>query len=214
MDLLAQWQRVLTILNLPTEPDVVLAAPEAEPPVTEALLGLRPSARVASLELWPERKSIHGNLPSRLPFYLHTPERAFDPGSLDLILLDHALDDFVLHLIAQHEGLELTAEPQGEYSPGPRTLRAYWRSGDLETIVVPELTALLGAFGRALRDSGILILHHWVVGSDLLVGQPFDLYSDYVPLVRRWMQSAGLPLHERPLDGLDPHWWLALTMTS
>ncbi len=214
MDILAQWKRVIEPLLLPTEPDVLMAASEAESSVTEALLALRPAANIITLDLWPERKPTNNNLSSRLPFYLHTLERVFTDGSLDLVMLDHALDDFVMQLISQHEGIELTAEPTGEYSPGPRALRAYWRSGDLEVIIAPELTTLLGAFGRALRETGALILHHWVDNNDLLVGQPFDLYSSYIPLARKWMKSAGLPLHEKSIEGADSHWWLVLERTK
>ena len=209
MDPFAQWHRVFEILNLPVEPDVVLAAPGAEQPVRDALAQVRPAARVAALELGPGPALERADHP-RLPLDLDRLARILTPGSVDLILLDHALDDIVLRVVAQHDGIELTDEPQGEYSAGPRALRAYWRSGDLEGVVAPRLLALLGVFERALRESGGLILHHWVVGGDLLVGQPFELYSEYVPVVRRWIEHASLSFREEKLDGLDPHWWLWL----
>jgi hypothetical protein len=207
VDLVEQWHDVLQLLSLPDTPQVLVAAPDDEEAVLAALQRARPSARVVVLSIGGRSTPARGLAP-RLPATPSAMESGIAESSIDLALLDHVIDDIVLEAVARREGIG-DEDHRGEYAPKARAVRAYWRSGDLERVAIPELTDLVGACVRALRPSARMVFSHRVVGDDLS-GQPMDLYTDYLALARRWLLSAGLRLREAPLDGLDPHWWMCL----
>lgn len=169
------------VLRLPgTPPDPAVDAPGATP------VNLLP-ARVSDLPEWP-------------------PEQRFDAAALD-----HALDDLAHGIIAAHEGIAVRpAEPPDEYAPLPRAVRAYRRTGDFERIVKPEMLRFLAWVRQALRPRGRVALSHYVTGDELRQGQPLDLYSEYVPIVRRWMRGSDSGLREMKVERLDRQWWLCL----
>jgi hypothetical protein len=133
-----------------------------------------------------------------------------DSGAFHLIAMRHVIDDIVEGAVAEHEGMALDRAAGDARSDIMRALRAYWRSGDIDTIAAPRLVEVVDACAAALHPHGRLLLTHQVLDADLRLGHPLELYADYVPLARRWLAEAGLPLHEIPLDGVEPHWWLCL----
>ncbi|MBN1458112.1 MAG: hypothetical protein JXA57_01155 [Armatimonadetes bacterium] len=202
-----QWAHVLQLLRLPAEPSILIVAPDTE----DALLGLvrrhYPEARCSVLELPGLDASTSSSVHTRVELTrLHGSEHMFD-----VALFDHALDDIVMGGVARNEGISRTDTGLGEYAPGPRAIRAYWRSGELEAVAAPELVSTIGACAQALRPGGHLILHHRVENAHLTQGQPMDLYTEYVPLARTWLRHGKLDLTEVSLDSLDPQWWLCLT---
>ncbi|MCJ7752876.1 MAG: hypothetical protein MUQ65_17610, partial [Armatimonadetes bacterium] len=131
--------------------------------------------------------------------------------SLDLVVFDHAIDDIVVEAVAHHEGIH--TDPHGErneYSPRPRAVRAYWRSGDLEAVAAPALVRVVQSCLQALHPSAPMVFHHCVVDTHLVGGHPLDLYTEYLPLARRWITEAGIDLREIALDSFDPAWWMSL----
>ncbi len=127
-----------------------------------------------------------------------------------LIALRHVIDDIVEAAVAEQEGMVLDLGADDARSDIMRSLRAYSRSDDLEAIALPRLIEVVEACAAALHPNGNLLLTHEVLDSDLRLGHPLEIYADYVPLARRWLAEAGLPLHEISLDGVEPHWWLCL----
>jgi hypothetical protein len=212
VDLVEQWHHVLQLLNLPDTPQVLVAAPDREDAVLAALHRARPSAKVVVLDVGGARDTRTGAVAQRVRATGPAMGSLIAADSIDLALLDHAIDDVVLEAVARHEGMKDEGH-RGEYAPKARAVRAYWRSGDLERVALPELAELVSACARALRPSGCIVFSHRVMGEDLL-GQPMDLYTDYLALTRRWLLSAGLRLREASLDGLDPHWWMCLERTG
>jgi len=210
VSLSAEWSRLLHLLSLPPEPAVLVAAPDSDD-VMQALADARPRARVTLLDVTPEsRPAPAAPVAHRIPLI---PGRDLDlaEGSFDLALLDHAIDDIVVEAVAHHEGIHLDPHgDRGQYSPRPRALRAYWRSGDLEAVAAPALVRVVQSCLRALRPSGRMVFHHHVAEAHLVAGHPFDLYTEYLPLARRWIADAGIDLREIALDSFDQAWWMCL----
>lgn len=212
MPLIQQWTELLQTLSLPDQPRIVIVAPDHEVEVLSSLRAVRPQARVTALELWRDATAPRDDaVPRRWVEPPFTMMPALE-GPFELVLLDHCVDDVVLSAIAAHEGLELR-HTRGEYEPVVRATRAYWRSGDLEAFTRPALEGLVGSLLPALTPSGAIILRHAVVDEDLL-GQPLELYSDYLSAARSWLLESQLPLREIALEGYDPHWWMRLARRS
>lgn len=131
-------------------------------------------------------------------------------GAFHLIAMRHVIDDIAQAAVAEHEGIGIARSDPEAQQAVMRALRAYWRSGELEHIVVPRLLDIVDACAAALHPQGRLLFTHEVLDLDLRQGHPLELYADYIPLARRWLAEAVLPLHELSLDGFEPHWWLCL----
>ena len=210
MSLSAEWPRLLHLLSLPAEPAVLVAAPDSDD-VMQALADARPRARVTLLDVTPEpRPAPAAPVAHRIPL-IPGSDLDLAEGSFDLALLDHAIDDIVVEAVAHHDGIHLDPHgDRGEYSPRARAVRAYWRSGDLEAVAAPALVRVVQSCLRALRPSARMIFHHRVVDAHLAGGHPFDLYTDYLPLARRWIAKARIDFREIALDSFDPAWWMCL----
>jgi len=212
LGLVEEWCAVLRLLSLPAEPQALVASPDDEGDVLAAVSRVCPSASIIALDL-SSRGCLapdhpHGARPERIALTDFASGVALARESLDLVLLDHSMDDLVLDAIARREGIEPDAD-RGEHSPVLRALRAYWRSGEVEEVARSALAGLLPACQHALRQQAFLILSHRVRAADL-PGQPFDLYSDYLALARSWMAAHATGFRELSLDGLHPHWWMCL----
>lgn len=199
MDSISRWVRIFEIVGLPADPLVLAVAPRGADAIAEALRATAPAARLTELAIAAPKRGLSLTL-SQGPFHL--------------ALFDHAIDDIVSAAVAAEEGVDVNAEGRVGDPAAARALRAYWRAGDLHQIAAPALTALVDLCRAALRPHGRLVFAHQVFDSDLRLGQPLEVYADYIPLARKWIAEAGLPLRELTLDGLDPHWWLCLERTG
>jgi hypothetical protein len=197
---------VLKLLSLPPEPSILIGAPDTEDALLGLVWGRYPGAACSALD-------VRGAAPGDW----QTASKRIDSDGLqdlghvfDLVLFDHAIDDIVVEAVSRSEGLGSGGATQGEYAPRPRAVRAYWRAGELESVAAPEFLSRMQACARALRPNGQIILHHRVEEAHLREGQPMDLYTEYVPLARRWLREGKVGLREASLDSLDPQWWLCL----
>jgi len=210
VSLSAQWPRLLDLLSLPPEPAVLVAAPDSDD-VMQALADARPRSRVTLLDVTSEpRPAPAAPVAHRIPL-IPGRDIGLAEGSLDLAIFDHAIDDIVVEAVAHHDGIHPDPHgDRGEYSPRPRAVRAYWRSGDLEAVAAPALVRVVQSCLRALRPSARMVFHHRVVDAHLVRGHPLDLYTEYLPLTRRWIAEAGIDLREIALDSFDQAWWMCL----
>jgi hypothetical protein len=199
VDSISRWLRIFEIVGLPPDPLVLAVAPRGTGAIAEALRAAAPAARLTELTIAARDRGLPLTLPE---------------GPFHLALFDHAIDDIVCGAVAAEEGLDVNAEGRLGHPAAARALRAYWRAGDLQQIAAPAVTALVDLCRAALSAHGRLVFAHQVFDSDLRLGQPLEVYADYIPLARKWIAEAGLPLRELRLDGLDPHWWLCLERTG
>lgn len=202
------------MLDLPERPEVLVAAPQGEASVVQALMALRPSARATAVDVSPPEgggKERHSPIQAVALSDLAAVVR---PGTVDAALFDHAIDDIVIEALSRHEELGPRDAAAGEYSPWARAVRAYWRAGDLEEVAAPFFVSLMEGCQPLLRRSAKIVHHHRVLGADLVAGQPMDLYTQYIELARGWIRHSPLRLREIALDSLDPQWWLCLERDS
>lgn len=205
-----EWPRLLELLSVPPEPAILVAAPDSDG-LLQAIADLRPSARLSILDLTPDPRPAPPALAARRIPLITADALDLGDDTFDLAVFDHAIDDIVVEAIARHEGIPPDSrEDQGEYAPRPRAVRAYWRSGDLESVAAPALLEIVRSCSRALRPSARIVFHHRVIDADLLAGHPLDLYAEYLSLARRWIADAHLDLREVSLDSYDPSWWMCL----
>ena len=62
-----------------------------------------------------------------------------------------------------------------------------------------------------MRPGSWLVLDHWTwLGYCDEPWLPWDLLCDLVPLTRRWIAAAGLPVTEVQILDLAPRWWMLL----
>ncbi|MDH4179592.1 MAG: hypothetical protein OEV33_03705 [Armatimonadota bacterium] len=206
MDSKSTWADVIDALQLPSGCSVLEVVARGDDSLARALYHRNPTAALITLDM---RAADNTGRPLAALLC-----EQFDPGAFHLIALRHIIADIVESAVAEQEGITPDSSA-GEAQPAVmRALRAYWRSGDLENTVVPRFLDIVDACRSALRPQGRILLAHQVLDSDLRLGHPLELYADYIPLARRWLAEAALPLREIPLDGFDPHWWLCLQRTS
>jgi hypothetical protein len=210
-----EWTRLLAVLDLPPEPSVLVLAPDTERELLQALQRVRPAASVTMLDIPLPASSRHesaspaGATPRRLVLMPGT-ELGLSRESVDVVLCDHAIDDLVVGAVARHEGIFPAATEAGEYASLPRAVRAYWRSGDLESVAAPEFVSVVRSLLQPLRPSACLVFHHEVLDAHLVGGHPLDLYAEYLSLGRRWLAASDLQVEEIELDAFSPSWWLCL----
>jgi len=200
------WSGVLDALRLPSPSAVLDVVAREDDALARALSHRDPTATVIALDIGAAARG--GRPPDSLL------REQLEVGTFHLIALRHVIDDIVESAIAEHEGMALDRGDDDARSDIMRSLRAYARSDDLEEIALPRLIEVVDACAAALHPNGNLLLTHEVLDSDLRLGHPLELYADYVPLARRWLAEAGLPLEEISLDGVEPHWWLCLQRVS
>jgi hypothetical protein len=196
------WPGVLEALRLPSPCSVLDVVAREDVEFARALSHRDPTASVVTLDIGATARA--GRPPDSLL------REQLEAGTFHLIALRHVIDDIVESAIAEHEGMALDRAADDARSDIMRSLRAYWRSDDLEEIALPRLIEVVDACAAALHPNGSLLLTHEVLDPDLLLGHPLELYADYIPLAREWLAASGLPLHEISLDGFEPHWWLCL----
>lgn len=194
------WPTVVAALTLPPRSSILDVSPRGDDSVARALAARDPAAAITSLD------TSTASATSLLTLI----ENCLSPQAFDLISFHHTIDDIAAAAIAERERIPPGADPTDAQSDLLRALRAYWRSGDFERVVAPRFTEIAVACLHALRPSGRILFAHEVLDSDLLHGHPLEIYTDYIPLARRWLAGAALPIREIALDGMDSHWWLCL----
>ncbi len=194
------WATVVAALALPSGSSILDIAPRGDDSVARALAARDPAAAITSLDTSAAAAAS----------LLTLIESRLSPQAFDLISFHHTIDDIAAAAIAERERISPGGNPTDAESDLLRALRAYWRSGDFDRVVAPRFTETAAACLHALRPSGRMLFAHQVLDSDLLHGHPLEIYADYIPLARRWLAGAALPIREIALDGLDPQWWLCL----
>jgi len=217
VDSVCVWLRLLRILELPPGASVFELAPGGDDALMRALAQHDQRAQLASLDFslrtGSEPHAFGAASLSLRVLLSHLRERV-KVCSVDLIAFRHAVEDIVQAAVAQEDATDPFSPTQGDRPAPLRALRAYWRSGDLERVVVPQFLEIVKACCVALRPGGQLLFSHQVLDCDLSLGHPLELYADYIPLARRWIATARLPLREIVLNEFDPHWWLCLQRTK
>ncbi len=133
-------------------------------------------------------------------------------GSVDVACFHHAINDLLQTAVAEPRGMDTRTV---DWWPNERQM-IEWLGEEAAEDRLDERArpALMEAVRQAVeitRPGGYLVFDHWTwLGHRDLGWFPWELFCDMVPLARRWIRDADLPLEEVPLPGRDPQWWMCL----
>ncbi|MGQ9523422.1 MAG: hypothetical protein ACUVTZ_01150 [Armatimonadota bacterium] len=215
----ADWKGVMDQARLGFGTTVVEVASGASDPVpAAAAIAVGPSAHYVSANL--NKRLTNGLRRSlqRLPITWQIVEddaahlnQHVPPGTADLVAFHHAVNDVVQTIIFSLEGRDTVEPDWGEVLPDMVRLTAqWWADGRLESLVRPEFMKLIAVCTELLRPGGVAAFTHHMYEVDISLGYPMELYSQFIPLARRWMSDGTLPLREVQFEGYDAGWWLFL----
>lgn len=213
----ADWKGVMDHAGLPPEALVVEVASGASDPVPAAAsISVGASCRYVSANLNKRLTNGLRRALQRLPIAWSIVEddavrlrHYVSPGSVDLVAFHHAVNDVIQTIIFTAEGRDTADADWGDVLPDMVRLTAqWWSDGRLESEARPEFMKLIAVCTELLKPGGVAAFTHHMYEVDISLGYPMELYSGFVALARRWIQSATLPLREVTMSGYDPDWWL------
>ena len=137
------------------------------------------------------------------------------PDSFDAACFHHAVNDILQTAVSEPRGMDTT---QIDWFPNERQMIEWLAedaaAGRLESRGKPELMQIIADAVRLIRPGGCLIFDHFnwhrFIGVQWF---PWDLFYNFIPMTRQWIQESGLPVSEVHLDGVDPQWWMGLRAT-
>lgn len=167
-------------------------------------------------------KKLRGELQPKIA-HLATPIRVIEenaqtalahlaPESFDIACFHHAVNDILQTAVSEPRGMDTTAI---DWFPNERQMIEWLAedvaAGTLEQRGKPELLQIIGDAVRLVRPGGHLIFDHFnwerFIGVDWF---PWELFYNFIPMTRNWIQEAELPLDEIRLEGVNSQWWLIL----
>ncbi|MCC6728139.1 MAG: hypothetical protein IT208_02245 [Chthonomonadales bacterium] len=135
-----------------------------------------------------------------------------EPGTFDVACFHHAINDILQTAVAEPRGMDTRTV---DWWPNERQMIEWLAddaaNGRLDERARPALVEAVRAAIELVGAGGWILFDHWTWESHRSVQWlPWELYCDLVPLARRWIAQAGLPVEERPLAGRDARWWMCL----
>lgn len=218
--LAAQYAEAFAVLGLPQELSVYEPCVGASDPVivaAEAYSGGR--ARYTAVNL---NRKLRAELDGKVA-HLRSSIRVIDddaaralqhlaPRSVDVACFHHAINDILQTAVSEARGLDTATV---DWWPQERRMIEWLAedaaAGQLATRGQPELLRVVGDAVALVRPGGWLVFDHWTwLGHGREAWFPWELFCDLIPMTRRWIAAASLPVTEVRLDGADPRWWMFL----
>jgi hypothetical protein len=222
--LAAQYYEVFQVLDLPRELSVYEPCVGGSVPVivaAEAHSGGKAEYFTINLnrKLLVELKGKIGHLRMSLRIIEDNAQRALAhlaPKSFDVACFHHAVNDILQTAVSEPRGMDTTAV---DWFPNERQMIEWLAedvaAGRIEQRGKPELMQIIGDALRLVRPGGHMIFDHFnwqkFIGVDWF---PWPLFYDLIPMSRRWIMEAGLPVEEVKLPGADPQWWMFLKVKT
>lgn len=222
--LAAQYYEVFKTLKLPWELAVYEPCVGGSTPViiaAEAHSGGKANYLTINLnkKLLEELKSKIGHLHMKVRIIEDNAQRALEhlqPDSLDVACFHHAVNDLLQTAVSEPRGMDTTAV---DWFPNERQMIEWLAedvgAGRMEQRGKPELMQVISDAIGFVRAGGYLIFDHFnwcrFIGVDWF---PWDLFYNLIPMTRRWIAEAGLPVTEVELPGADPQWWMFLRVNA
>ena len=133
-------------------------------------------------------------------------------NGFDVACFHHAVNDILQTAVSEPRGMDTSAL---DWWPNERQMIEWlWEDARANRLGEHAQPALLGAVREAIelvRPGGWLLFDHWTWEAHREAGWlPWEFFCDLIPMARRWIFDAGLPVEERPLCGRDPQWWMCL----
>lgn len=134
------------------------------------------------------------------------------PGSVDIACFHHAINDILQTAVAEPRGMDTRFV---DWWPNERQMIEWLaeeeRAGRLGERARPALMQAVQQAVHLVEPGGVLLFDHWTWEAHREMDWfPWELFCNMIPLARKWIREAGLPVRERPLAGRDPQWWMCL----
>ncbi len=134
------------------------------------------------------------------------------PEGVDAACFHHAINDILQTAVSEPRGMDTRMV---EWWPNERQMIEWLAedaaAGRLDERARPALIQAVSQAVEAVVPGGYLLFDHWTwEGHRELDWFPWELFRDLIPLARRWIHAAGLPLEEVSLPERDPQWWMCL----
>ncbi len=135
-----------------------------------------------------------------------------EAGSFDVACFHHAVNDIQQTAVSEPRGMDTTTV---DWWPNERQMIEWlWEDAQAGRLGEYAQPALLGAVRQGIDmvgPGGWLLFDHWTWEAHRTAGWlPWEFFCDLIPMARRWVFEAALPVEERPLTGRDPQWWMCL----
>ena len=126
----------------------------------------------------------------------------------DVVAFEHAVNDIIYNMLAQRAGFDTVHINWFDILPDMIKLtNKEFLNGTLEASVKNELIGIFSACMKVLKKGSYIIINHFMYSYDLDKGINYDFWENLLPIIRRWVNSAGLG-REVFIEGFEPQWWM------
>lgn len=218
--LAAQYYEVFGALNLPREVSVYEPCVGASAPVimaSETHSGGRANYFTINLnrKLREELQNKIGHLRMAIRIIQDNAQQALShlkPDCFDVACFHHAVNDILETAVSEPRGMNTVTV---DWFPNERQMIEWLAedatSGRIETRGKPELLQIIRDAVSLVRPGGYLVFDHFNWEKYRGPGWfPWDLFYNLIPMTRRWVAEAGMPVAEVRIAGADPQWWMFL----
>ena len=134
----------------------------------------------------------------------------FEPESFDAACFHHALNDLLQTAVAEPRGMDTRTM---DWWPNERQMIEWLaEESDAGRLEGAPREAVIGAVKHAaalVKPGGCLLFDHWTWEAHREMDWfPWELFCDLIPIARRWIGEAALPLEEVTPESRDPRWWM------
>ena len=131
-----------------------------------------------------------------------------EKGSVDLVVLEHSVNDMLQAFIAERSGIDTTRGEWMKMLPEMvRLVTGEYTAGRFDGTFGSYFKKLFANCAAALKSGGVVAATHFMYGNDLDLGYDPELYQNMIPLARKWFDATDGG-SEFSLEGFDPQWWL------
>lgn len=133
------------------------------------------------------------------------------PGSIDVVVFHHAMNDIIQTVIAQREGIDTIHSDWWTVEPEMlQAVMAYHNRGELKSVVYDDFINIIDSCIKLLKDGSYIIFDNCTYDGYENVGYSSEFHSNYIQLARDWINEADLGLEEIRIPDYDPKWWMIL----
>ncbi len=215
-----QWLSAMRAAGMKRDAYVLEPCAGSDPPVVMAsCVHTRGRGRYVTVNLNRPLAALLRERTSHLEFELTIIEddaanlpRHFGREKFDFVAFHHAVNDILQTAVAHDRGVDTTMI---DWWPGQmdmiRHMVRYFESGRIEDVGRPELVRIASVAVEAVRPGCHVVFdHHTWKGHAAIADFPHGLFHELIPIARRWIHEAGLPVKEVHFEGFDDRWWMFL----
>lgn len=129
----------------------------------------------------------------------------------DMILFHHGANDVIQAILCEKEGIDTINTDWMKVLPDMiKIMQREYEDNTLEEHAKEGFLGLLSSCIETLKDDGYIIFNHHMFKLDLDWGYPYEIWSNIIPIIRRWINESSLPVIEIEYEDFNPNWWMFL----